>query len=117
MLFVFWLCLFVLQQFAKLPDNLTKEDFVRCLILDESIFYFSTLLNDCIIHFSIGVLCSSTCPNDFWGPSCSQTCSCLNEGSCHPSNGTCLCPPGFTGQYCELGKLIVTIQSDHDCPK
>jgi hypothetical protein len=27
---------------------------------------------------------------------------CQNGGVCHPQNGTCACPPGYTGDLCEM---------------
>ncbi len=35
-----------------------------------------------------------------WGSDCSEPCSCLNGGRCHPQTGACECLPGWTGPEC-----------------
>ncbi|ELW59875.1 Platelet endothelial aggregation receptor 1 [Tupaia chinensis] len=75
-----------------------------------------------------GTRCHLPCPEGFWGSNCSNTCTCKNGGtclpengnscqpgrygkrcmpckcanhsSCHPSDGTCYCLPGWTGPDC-----------------
>ncbi|XP_019628713.1 PREDICTED: uncharacterized protein LOC109473275 [Branchiostoma belcheri] len=43
------------------------------------------------------------CPERLWGPDCSQPClSCENGGVCG-EDGRCVCPPGFTGDVCQIG--------------
>ncbi|KAI8519331.1 regulation of mast cell degranulation [Branchiostoma belcheri] len=43
------------------------------------------------------------CPERLWGPDCSQPCPpCENGGMCG-EDGRCVCPPGFTGDVCQIG--------------
>ena len=48
----------------------------------------------------------SDCPRNKWDPpSCNQDCPwCYNGGVCCPQYGTCICPPGFGGEFCQYGK-------------
>ncbi len=48
--------------------------------------------------------CSSTCPLGTFGLNCSGTCLCHNGGTCEPTDGRCICPPGFTGDTCQEGQ-------------
>ncbi|KAI8508970.1 hypothetical protein Bbelb_128180 [Branchiostoma belcheri] len=41
------------------------------------------------------------CPSNSAGPGCSTPCVCYHGGWCDDS-GDCICPPGFTGENCEL---------------
>uniref|UniRef100_A0A667WXM6 Platelet endothelial aggregation receptor 1 n=1 Tax=Myripristis murdjan TaxID=586833 RepID=A0A667WXM6_9TELE len=50
--------------------------------------------------FSFGCYLSA-CDDKHWGPSCSQQCKCENGAFCDPVRGTCQCPPGYIGRYCE----------------
>eukprot|EP00058_Branchiostoma_floridae_P017034 XP_002602522.1 hypothetical protein BRAFLDRAFT_93828 [Branchiostoma floridae] len=43
----------------------------------------------------------TACPSNSTGPGCSTPCLCYHGGWCDVS-GTCICPPGFTGENCEL---------------
>ncbi|KAK3569974.1 hypothetical protein QTP86_007879 [Hemibagrus guttatus] len=49
----------------------------------------------------LGIHCDNVCPQGFWGPNCSVTCSCQNGGSCSPEDGTCVCAPGYRGTSCK----------------
>lgn len=40
------------------------------------------------------------CPPGRYGKRCSLSCSCANGSSCHPTNGSCLCAPGWHGPRC-----------------
>lgn len=51
-----------------------------------------------------GIHCDSVCPQGFWGPNCSVSCSCQNGGSCSPADGTCVCAPGYRGTSCKRSK-------------
>lgn len=50
------------------------------------------------------VLSLAACPTGFYGEGCNQTCSCRNDGICHPASGQCVCTPGWTGANCTEGK-------------
>ncbi|XP_065137074.1 scavenger receptor class F member 1 isoform X2 [Paramisgurnus dabryanus] len=43
------------------------------------------------------------CINGWWGPSCDRRCNCdLHHADCLPSDGTCLCHPGYKSPYCNI---------------
>lgn len=43
----------------------------------------------------------SDCDDKHWGANCKQQCKCENGALCDPVKGSCRCPPGFNGRYCE----------------
>ena len=44
------------------------------------------------------------CVEDRYGENCILECPpCENGGICDDKNGTCICPPGFMGEWCEIG--------------
>ncbi|CAB1314375.1 unnamed protein product, partial [Coregonus sp. 'balchen'] len=43
-----------------------------------------------------------TCTQGFYGDNCEEECLCQNGGVCVEVNGTCDCPSGFTGLYCQF---------------
>lgn len=45
----------------------------------------------------------AACPSGSYGKGCNQTCSCHNDGSCHPASGLCACTAGWTGPNCTEG--------------
>ena len=47
-----------------------------------------------------------------------ETKECQNGGECQARNQTavCLCQPGYTGEVCEIGKLVVRISKEDDWP-
>lgn len=49
----------------------------------------------------IGLHCEKLCGVGFYGYNCTKKCNCLNDGHCNPSNGECLCRPGYEGPICE----------------
>lgn len=59
------------------------------------------LLNIRHCNFPAGIHCDNVCPQGFWGPNCSVSCSCQNGGSCSPEDGTCVCAPGYRGTSCK----------------
>ncbi|XP_019645297.1 PREDICTED: receptor-type tyrosine-protein phosphatase U-like [Branchiostoma belcheri] len=44
---------------------------------------------------------NTACPSNSTGPGCSTPCLCYHGGWCDDT-GDCICPPGFTGDNCEL---------------
>lgn len=47
----------------------------------------------------------SGCPENLIGEACDVPCFCYNGGVCRDEGG-CICPPGFSGELCEVCKLI-----------
>lgn len=44
----------------------------------------------------------TVCPEGFWGRGCTEACpACENGGMCDKHNGSCSCPPGFMGRFCQ----------------
>nr|XP_045584855.1 uncharacterized protein LOC123746991 isoform X2 [Procambarus clarkii] len=55
--------------------------------------------NDPSAHFDVMV---RDCEKEKYGIHCSEDCpKCQHGGQCHPQTGTCVCPPGFTGDTCQ----------------
>lgn len=50
-----------------------------------------------------GTLHPAACPPGYWGVNCAQPCQCHHGGTCHPQDGSCFCPPGWTGHLCLEG--------------
>ena len=51
----------------------------------------------------------SGCTENKFGESCTSECPpCENGGICDDKNGTCICPPGFMGKWCEIGNCSFT---------
>ncbi|XP_017059613.1 protein draper isoform X5 [Drosophila ficusphila] len=40
------------------------------------------------------------CDHGYGGPACDIICRCLNNSSCDPDSGNCICSPGWTGVDC-----------------
>lgn len=40
------------------------------------------------------------CTNGSFGEDCARKCQCQNGAACDPAQGTCTCPPDFTGDTC-----------------
>ncbi|XP_038066691.1 receptor-type tyrosine-protein phosphatase mu-like [Patiria miniata] len=59
------------------------------------------------------------CPAGMWGPpSCQNTCRrCYNGGICDDKTGTCICAPGFSGEYCQQvhGRHVFGQNASHTC--
>lgn len=56
-------------------------------------------------RFAVRVSALAVCPPGWYGPACQLSCSCGNEGHCHPVTGTCSCAPGWTGHDCQRGRV------------
>lgn len=48
----------------------------------------------------------TVCAGGHFGQDCAQLCSCANNGSCSPIDGSCQCFPGWIGKDCSQGKLL-----------
>lgn len=42
------------------------------------------------------------CPSQRFGVNCMQLCDCHNGADCNPSNGSCKCLTGWSGQKCDI---------------
>jgi len=52
-------------------------------------------------------LCEMTCPSGYYGSNCQSQCSCnLASSTCDPTNGNCLCSPGYSGSDCAKRRLF-----------
>lgn len=49
---------------------------------------------------------STVCAGGHFGQDCAQLCSCANNGTCSPIDGSCQCFPGWIGKDCSQGKLL-----------
>ena len=54
-----------------------------------------------------------------FGTGCNSICRCENGGSCDPIDGSCTCPPGVEGQFCEDGcpAGLFGESCDQSCPQ
>lgn len=48
----------------------------------------------------------TVCAGGHFGQDCTQLCSCANNGTCSPIDGSCQCFPGWIGKDCSQGKLL-----------
>lgn len=85
------------------PDSPNKILFTESIKQNEKHRFWN---NYKVSKFSLSVSNSlscylSACDDKHWGPDCSQQCVCQNGALCHPVKGTCQCPPGLIGRYCE----------------
>jgi multiple epidermal growth factor-like domains protein 10/11 len=49
-----------------------------------------------------GVRCETKCQPGMYGVDCKLQCNCLNNSSCDPESGDCVCSRGWTGPDCSL---------------
>uniref|UniRef100_A0A8C1EX78 Sushi, nidogen and EGF-like domains 1 n=1 Tax=Cyprinus carpio carpio TaxID=630221 RepID=A0A8C1EX78_CYPCA len=57
-----------------------------------------------------------TCTPGYYGDDCEEECPCQNGGVCVDVNGTCECPTGFTGLYCQLEVTQTPCSNNRPCP-
>ncbi|XP_060775760.1 sushi, nidogen and EGF-like domain-containing protein 1 isoform X2 [Neoarius graeffei] len=56
-----------------------------------------------------------TCKPGYYGDLCEE-CLCQNGGVCIDANGTCECPTGFTGLYCQFEVTQTPCSNSRPCP-
>ncbi|KAE8294410.1 Sushi, nidogen and EGF-like domain-containing protein 1 [Larimichthys crocea] len=66
-------------------------------------------------HTSSGIS-NCTCAAGFYGDKCEEECLCQNGGVCVDSNGTCECPSGYTGLYCQFEVTQTPCSNSRPCP-
>ena len=50
------------------------------------------------------------CLPGFFGPRCKRTCTlCLNGAYCDLMNGSCVCAPGYFGEYC-ANRMYISVR-------
>ncbi len=58
-------------------------------------------------HITSTKTLSLGCPPGAFGPGCVLTCaSCLNAAYCDLANETCVCAPGYVGEFCSYRKYL-----------
>ncbi|XP_030647438.1 LOW QUALITY PROTEIN: sushi, nidogen and EGF-like domain-containing protein 1 [Chanos chanos] len=57
-----------------------------------------------------------TCNPGYYGDNCEEECLCQNGGVCVDLNGTCDCPTGFTGLYCQFEVTQTPCSNSRPCP-
>lgn len=97
------------MQHKVLVSSRTCFSCLFCHSIGYESIYGSTSVKTCTDAFFrvlTGIHCDSICPQGFWGPNCSMTCSCQNGGSCSPEDGTCVCAPGYRGTSCKRSNFL-----------
>ena len=51
----------------------------------------------CLSVFLQGNICAVPCLVGMFGQNCTSVCTCQNGGVCNHVDGSCTCPPGYTG--------------------
>ncbi|KAM6963106.1 sushi, nidogen and EGF-like domain-containing protein 1 [Aplochiton taeniatus] len=57
-----------------------------------------------------------TCHPGYYGDDCEEECLCQNGGVCVDMNGTCACPSGYTGLYCQFEVTQTPCSTNRPCP-
>lgn len=92
------------------PADAPRDQAWRMLSFDDVRLLMASLVHCFIVRhcdMPAGIHCDNVCPQGFWGPNCSVSCSCQNGGSCSPEDGTCVCAPGYRGTSCKRSELLV----------
>ena len=54
-------------------------------------------------------LFTTACPHWHYGPACKNVCQCAFGAQCNSLDGSCLCPPGLTGEICATGRKLICL--------
>ncbi|XP_019616466.1 PREDICTED: uncharacterized protein LOC109463988 [Branchiostoma belcheri] len=84
-------------------DNLPVSD---CRLEFETATGFSFKFQAMLALDAIG------CPDGYYGGTCRNVCVCQNGGRCHPFNGACKCPDGWTGRACDIVDPKIVISAE-----
>ncbi|XP_031431396.1 sushi, nidogen and EGF-like domain-containing protein 1 isoform X2 [Clupea harengus] len=57
-----------------------------------------------------------TCSPGYYGDNCEEECLCQNGGVCVDMNGTCDCPTGYTGLFCQFEVTQTPCSNSRPCP-
>uniref|UniRef100_A0A665UQD8 Sushi, nidogen and EGF-like domain-containing protein 1 n=1 Tax=Echeneis naucrates TaxID=173247 RepID=A0A665UQD8_ECHNA len=69
-----------------------------------------------ICEYTSSGLSNCTCAPGFYGDKCEEECLCQNGGVCVDINGTCKCPSGYTGLYCQFEVTQTPCSNSRTCP-
>ncbi|XP_071852125.1 uncharacterized protein [Apostichopus japonicus] len=73
---------------SELSDSFVMESFIAGGYQNNTHAIMNVIIRECDVNH--------------WGTNCTEECPrCLNGGVCSDKHGTCICPPGFSGQHCE----------------
>uniref|UniRef100_A0A672YGL2 Sushi, nidogen and EGF-like domains 1 n=1 Tax=Sphaeramia orbicularis TaxID=375764 RepID=A0A672YGL2_9TELE len=72
--------------------------------------------NNQICEFTSSEIYNCTCAPGFYGDKCEEECLCQNGGVCVDINGTCECPTGYTGLYCQFEVTQTPCSNNRPCP-